>query len=158
MADSGVKAGVYFLRNFGTNTVVDLHEATKVQGWRKRELDDEWVSAQLWIITPVKDSESEYTIRNAMSRTYLDLEGGSNKSGTPVVGHEGNKHQIHEQRWKIQPDTETPHTYVIENGQASETYLDLSKGLADDGTPLVGHSGTGTDTDNKNQLWCLDLV
>ena len=47
---------------------------TKVQGWSKRELEDHRVSNQLWIITRIGDSD-EFRIRNATSRTCLDLRG-----------------------------------------------------------------------------------
>lgn len=45
----------------------------RVQGFAKRELDDIWVPAQLWVIAPVRDDPGKYTIQNANSRTYMDL-------------------------------------------------------------------------------------
>ena len=49
---------------------------TKVQGWQQRELNDVWVSAQLWIVTSINNS-GEYSIQNANSRTYLTLTDGT---------------------------------------------------------------------------------
>lgn len=48
---------------------------TKVQGYAKRELNDSWVSAQLWIISQV-GNDAVYTIQSAGSRTFLDLDKG----------------------------------------------------------------------------------
>ena len=48
---------------------------TKVQGFAKHELNDVWASAQLWIIARVPNTDT-YTIQNANSRTYLDLQNG----------------------------------------------------------------------------------
>jgi hypothetical protein len=42
-----------------------------VQGYAKRELSDDWVPAQLWVINEV--GNNLYTIENTNSRTYLDL-------------------------------------------------------------------------------------
>ena len=83
---------------------------TKVQGWQQRELNDVWVSAQLWIVTSI-NSSGEYSIQNANSRTYLTLTdgmwliiglfaytsqhlygltfAGSSADNTPIVGFHG---------------------------------------------------------------------
>ena len=55
---------------------------TKVQGWTKRELNDVWVSAQLWIVTSI-NSSGEYSIQNANSRTYLTLTDGMRRAIYP---------------------------------------------------------------------------
>lgn len=53
-------------------TLIEILTGTKILGREKRELSDEWVSAQLWIIVKI-DRNSVYTIQNANSRTYMDL-------------------------------------------------------------------------------------
>ena len=55
---------------------------TKVQGWQQRELNDVWVSAQLWIVTSI-NSSGEYSIQNANSRTYLTLTDGMRRAIYP---------------------------------------------------------------------------
>ena len=51
---------------------LNLVIGTKVQGYEKRELSDEWVPAQLWVITKA-EGDSVYKIENANSRTIMDL-------------------------------------------------------------------------------------
>ncbi|EJF58760.1 ricin B-like protein, partial [Dichomitus squalens LYAD-421 SS1] len=103
MAALTIETGVYFIQNAGTGTVLDLTlgsnaNGTKVQGFTKHELNDVWVSAQLWIIAQVPGTD-EYTIQNANSRTYLDLTGSTSlateRNGTPLIGFEptGNPNQ-----------------------------------------------------------------
>ncbi|KAI0826154.1 hypothetical protein BC629DRAFT_52896 [Irpex lacteus] len=53
-------------------TLIEILTGTKILGREKRELSDEWISAQLWIIVKI-DRNSVYTIQNANSRTYMDL-------------------------------------------------------------------------------------
>lgn len=48
---------------------------TPVQGWEKRQLNDLWVPAQLWVVTPVGNS-SVYALQNATGRTFLDVKAG----------------------------------------------------------------------------------
>lgn len=55
---------------------------TKVQGYEKRELEDNWASAQLWIITQV-DTNGKYNIRNALSKTWMYLSKPSWPPPTP---------------------------------------------------------------------------
>lgn len=43
---------------------------TKVQGFAKHELSENWVPAQLWV---VNKNGNDYTIENANSRTLLTL-------------------------------------------------------------------------------------
>ncbi len=46
-----------------------------MQGYKKRELSVDGVSAQLWIITKVADNDAYY-LENANSCTYLTLKDG----------------------------------------------------------------------------------
>ncbi|TBU36298.1 ricin B lectin domain-containing protein [Dichomitus squalens] len=154
MVSRTIKDGVYFIQNVGTDTVLDLTDGssangTKVQGFTKHELNDEWVSAQLWIITQVPGTD-EYTIQNANSRTYLDLTESNPQNGTPIIGYEptGNPNQ----HWIITRNS-TKTAYVIENAGATGTYVDLLDGDSADGTAVNGWAGEGPTTTNTNQLW-----
>lgn len=95
-----------------------LSPGTKVQGYQKRELSDEFVPAQLWVITQAGDN-SVYKIENANSRTIMDLTGsmsvsslyqivvskippgsaGNPANGTPIIGYQSNGNP--NQRWAI---------------------------------------------------------
>ncbi|KAI0768440.1 ricin B-like lectin [Irpex lacteus] len=147
--------GIYFIQNAGTGTVLDLNggsgaNGTKIQGFAKRELNDPWVPAQLWIITKIDNSDS-YTVENANGRTYVDLTNGLVADNTPIIGNQGPGGA--NQRWKFIRNTKKT-AYVIQN-EASKTYIDLYGGGVPDGTPVNGYAGSGADTTNQNQLWQL---
>ncbi|TBU38765.1 ricin B-like lectin [Dichomitus squalens] len=153
MAALTIETGVYFIQNAGTGTVLDLTggsnaNGTKVQGFTKREINDVYVSAQLWLIAQVPGTD-EYTIQNANSQTYLDLTGSNVQSGTPLIGYQptGNPNQ----RWIIKRNS-TNTAYVIGNG-ATGTYVDLLNGGSANGTAVNGWAGEGPATTNPHQLW-----
>ncbi|KAI0090539.1 ricin B-like lectin [Irpex rosettiformis] len=153
MAAAQIESGVYFIQNVGTGTVLDLTDGsnvdnTKVQGFEKRELNDVWVSAQLWIISQV-GTDPVYTIQNANSRTYADLSGSNLQSGTPIIGFHGTGNP--NQNWIITRNT-LKTAYVIRN-QATGTYVDLLNGGTANGTAVNGWAGEGVDTPNPHQLW-----
>ncbi|KIP12207.1 carbohydrate-binding module family 13 protein [Phlebiopsis gigantea 11061_1 CR5-6] len=142
-----IEAGVYYIQNIGTNTVVDLGDDspepdTKIQGYQKRELSDPWVSAQLWVIYPVQGSTDTYQIRNAGARlSFVDLTNGNHDNGSDS------------QKW-IFTRNAADTAYVIRN-LASGTYVDLLNGNAANGTRINGWSGSGHTTTNPHQLWAL---
>ncbi|TBU21800.1 ricin B-like lectin [Dichomitus squalens] len=157
MAASTIENGVYFIQNVRTGTVIELavgssKDGTIVQGYVKRELNDVSVSAQLWIIGHAGNT-GEYTIQNANSRTYLDLQGNSAPEngghGTRVIGY----HQtgVQSQRWIIKRSSKNT-SYSIING-VTGTYMDLDGGS--NGTPIMTFRGEGIgySTTNENQLW-----
>lgn len=98
--------------------VTECISGTKVQGYTKRELNDSWVSAQLWIISQV-GNDAVYTLQSAGSRTFLDLDKGTpftsitspieltcsglTANGTSIIGYQetGNPNQ----RWIITRNT-----------------------------------------------------
>ena len=112
------------------NITLSFRAGTRVQGFQKHELNNVWVSAQLWIITANEDGS--YTIQNANSRTYLDLTGstsfiirllpcvnsgygygvaGNIANGTPLIGYQGTGNP--NQKWIIKRNsTNTAYVYV----------------------------------------------
>jgi hypothetical protein len=93
-----------------------LITGTPVQGYVKRQLSDNWVPAQLWIISQV--GTNLYTIENANSRTYMDLGmlfrththecthetgPGAKPNGTPILGRPGTGSD--HQKWVITQGT-----------------------------------------------------
>ncbi|KAI0777107.1 ricin B-like lectin [Irpex lacteus] len=153
MASTEIESGIYYIQNTSSGRVLELHhgstaDGTKILGREKRELSDEWVSAQLWIIVKI-DRDSVYTIQNANSRTYMDLVKGNAANGTPIVGcHHIN---IANQRWIITLSASKT-AYVIKS-QATGTYLDLFGGASPEASSVTGWAGAGASTSNTHQLW-----
>ncbi|EPS97735.1 hypothetical protein FOMPIDRAFT_82407 [Fomitopsis schrenkii] len=148
-----IKSGVYFIQNAGTRTVLDLpngdsSNGIKVQGFKKREFIDGWVTAQLWVVSKVA-SDPVYSIENARSGTCLDLSNSESKNGTPIIGYEATGHP--NQHWVIHRNNADT-GYVIEN-KATSTYVDLQGGNSANGTPVQSWAGEGVQITNKNQLW-----
>ena len=94
-------------------TVRSRMAGTKIQGYQKRELNDPWAPAQLWVIAQVGTSDL-YTIENTNSRTYLQLGMvslahsqrlyswiciDSNANGAPIAGY--NSTGKPDQQWAI---------------------------------------------------------
>ncbi|EPS97737.1 hypothetical protein FOMPIDRAFT_82405 [Fomitopsis schrenkii] len=147
-----IQSGVYFIQNAGTGTVLDLENgssanSTKVHGYQKRELSDNWVPAQLWVVSLVEGNL--YTIENTNSRTYLDLTASNVASGTPIIGYQGTSNP--NQRWAILRNSADT-AYVIQN-QATGTFVDLLDGNSANLTPVNGWAGQGVTTPNTHQLW-----
>ncbi|TBU56072.1 ricin B-like lectin [Dichomitus squalens] len=160
MAAETINDGVYFIQNLGKGTVLDLESGssknnTKVKGHKKREINDPWVSAQLWLIARVPGTV-KYTIQNANSRTFLDLKGGVAESETPLVGYEATNKVT--QHWMIQRNSNGT-AYVIFNAKSTSAstplFIDLYAGGVVDGTPIKGIVGEGSVTPNTNQLWII---
>ncbi|KAI0725908.1 ricin B-like lectin [Fomitopsis betulina] len=109
----------------------------KVYGSQKHKLSDNWIPAQLWVVSQVGD-DAAYTIENTNSRTYLDLTDGNPKIGTPIIGYQStdNQHQGHR----------------VHN-QASGTYVDLLNGHSASLTPVNGWTGMDVASTNPHQLW-----
>ncbi|EPS97703.1 hypothetical protein FOMPIDRAFT_82435 [Fomitopsis schrenkii] len=154
MPSAPVPSGVYFIQNLGTGTVLDLDNGssangTKVHGYQKRDLSDNWVPAQLWVVSQIGDS-SLYTIENANSRTNLDLTGSNAADGTPIIGSQATP-DAENQRWAILRNREDT-AYVIQN-KGSGTYVDLLYGNSANLTPVNGWAGQGVTTPNTHQLW-----
>ncbi|EPS97740.1 hypothetical protein FOMPIDRAFT_82402 [Fomitopsis schrenkii] len=145
-----VPDGVYFIQNYGTGTVLGLDDGssangTKVYGFQKRDLSDNLVPAQLWVVS--QDENAVYTIENTNSRTYMDLP--SSASETPIIGNQGTGDTS--QQWTITRNT-ADIAYVVQN-RATGTYIDLLAGSSADLTPVNGWAGFGVSTPNDNQLW-----
>jgi hypothetical protein len=156
MASLQVQTGIYFIQNAATGTVVDLKDGsnaqgTKIQGYQKRELNDSWVPAQLWVISQVGSSEL-YTIENTNSRTFLQLD--SNANGAPIAGFNANGNT--NQQWVITRNS-TNTSYVIAN-RSTGTYFDLYNGGSANLTPVNGWTGSGSATTNPHQLWNIVRV
>ncbi|KAI0768439.1 ricin B-like lectin [Irpex lacteus] len=146
--------GVYFIKNVGTGTVLDLEKGTadngtRVIGHAKRELNDQWVPIQLWVVAKTGNGDY-YTVQNAKSLTYMTLTDGLAASGTPIVGHERSGDNQH---WQFTRNTANT-AFVIKN-EASGTYVDLYNGGFTDGTAVNGWPGSGASTTNTHQLWEL---
>lgn len=148
MAALRLKDGVYFIQNRGSGTCMELHDGssdndTKVEGHRKRDLDDELVDRQLWIIT---NQGGTYKIQSARSGKYMEV---PDTSGSSVVCNASSI--VKKQKWDI-VRSNAGTAYVIQN-QSSNNYADLEKGSDADGTSVLGSSGVGSATTSNDQLW-----
>lgn len=152
MATPSIQDGVYYIQNSGSGTVVDLFDGSsnpgaKLQGYQKHELGNVWAPAQLWIIT--SDDEGLYTLQNANSRTFVEL--NSPENGTRMVCNPPNGKKS--QQFKITRSSGGTY-YVIQNVE-TQTYMDLYNGGAANNTPVNGWKGSGPTTENPNQLWLI---
>ncbi|KAI0090544.1 ricin B-like lectin [Irpex rosettiformis] len=151
MTAERIENGIYFIQNVGTGTVIDLAGASaidgaKLQGFAKRDLNDDIVGAQLWYISHV-GNEPVYTIRNIRSLTYADLYGFNAADGTPIVGFHGTGGQ--NQHW-VFISTPDKKGYNIRN-VATGTFIDLYAGGPGNCTPINGWTGLPS----MNQVWRL---
>ncbi|KAI0809246.1 ricin B-like lectin [Irpex lacteus] len=152
MSAEKIEPGIYMIKNTGTGTVVTLKggsadDGTSVQGYKKRELSVDGVSAQLWIITKVADNDAYY-LENANSCTYLTLKDGLSADNTPIIGNKSTDGSSN-QHWKFFLNSEGT-AYRITN-VASNTCVDLYYGGSDDGTAVAGWAWNGWD--NVHQVW-----
>jgi len=162
MAALFVENGVYFIQNVGTGTVVDLKdgsnaENTKIQGWKKRELDDVLVPAQLWVISKTGNKDNDYdtyTIQNANSRTYMTLPEDTQGNYRAIVGSQRYGESDRElQEWKIvRNDNVTAYT-IMNVDNEEKAFVDLLNGGKDNGTDVYSWDGVGVTTTNTHQLW-----
>ncbi|GJE89267.1 ricin B lectin domain-containing protein [Phanerochaete sordida] len=156
MAAKIVQSGVYFIQNVASGTVLDLvggsdTDGTKVTATTKRELCEQQVATQLWVIQ-LDDNERDSQpchIESAASRTYLDLTNGT--SDLICNGLKGRNDDPDNQWWLITRDSKRT-AYVIFN-TSTKTYVTLKDGKVASGTSVVGASGTGSATTDTNQLW-----
>ncbi|KAI0092323.1 ricin B-like lectin [Irpex rosettiformis] len=93
-----------------------------------------------------------YRIQNLSSGTVLDLTDGSSTDGTRIQGfaeRELTDVWVPAQLWVVALVSGT-NIYTIQNA-CSRTYVDISGGSFNDGTPLVGFEGTS----KSEQRWAL---
>ncbi|KIO23020.1 carbohydrate-binding module family 13 protein [Tulasnella calospora MUT 4182] len=94
-----------------------------------------------------------YVLTNIMSRTVLDLKGGSSSAGKRCAGYSRNTNdRIDHQLWIVKHDNSN-NTYTLKNFRGG-TYLDLEGGNTSNGTYANCSSWTGGD----HQLWALERV
>lgn len=151
--------GVYYIQNLGTNTVLDLTNGstsndTPVQGWEKRQLNDPWVPAQLWIIAPVGNNPA-CTVENATGRTFLDVKAGASANGTPVVGNASSGGAS--QHWVFTASNSNKSAFIISNA-STNTVVDLKDGNKANGATVQAWANDGAATTNPNQLWHVTRV
>ncbi|KIP12205.1 carbohydrate-binding module family 13 protein [Phlebiopsis gigantea 11061_1 CR5-6] len=144
-----ITPGVYFIKNTGSGTVIDIASGNGgVLGWKMHSYAEPTVSRQLWIINPVDSENQVYQIRNVDGTHYLDIPNGNPATGTPVVSSDNTGQSSI--NWQITPAPDSS-GYVIRNN-ASNTYVDLYLGGSANGTAINGWAG-GPPFTNTHQLW-----
>ncbi|TBU29675.1 hypothetical protein BD311DRAFT_660675, partial [Dichomitus squalens] len=140
-----------FIQNIGTGTVCDLAWGAKVQGYSKRELNDPLVSAQLWIIIRVE--HDEYTIRNAMSCTYMDIQASAKLHfdwfATRAKPSKNMSSKL--ARWTIRRNNNK--TAYLTSTWLAGTYHSLCMMGTENGTKIQIWEGIGPSTNHQLQLW-----
>ncbi|KAI0809245.1 ricin B-like lectin [Irpex lacteus] len=156
MSAEKIELGVYIIKNTGTGTVLTINggnsdDGTSVQGYKKRDLDNVGVPAQLWILNKASSTDA-YWLQNANSRTYLTLKDGGSADHTPIIGNKST--YATDQHWQFFPNPQKT-AYRIAN-VAAGTCIDLYGGGTADGTAVNGWGFGGWV--NKNQVWELVRV
>ncbi|THH26414.1 hypothetical protein EUX98_g7776 [Antrodiella citrinella] len=113
---------------------------------------------QLWFVQAVSDAsvppyDTQYTIRNLRSGTYMDLANTTPyANGATLIGRARGGASQH---WFIRPDQAG--TMRICNC-VTETYIDLNEGISSKGAVISGWDWVGYGQPRYNQLWNFERV
>jgi hypothetical protein len=146
-----IAIGYYTLTSQCSGKVLDVLEASKLDGAKIQQWKLNGNVAQQWKIEPVKGAPGYYILTSRCSGKVLDVVDASNRDGAKIQQWSLNGNTA--QHWKIDPVADAP-GYFILTSRSSGKVLDVIDASKLDGARIQQWSLNG----NNAQHWKLNLV
>jgi hypothetical protein len=151
ITDVSTNSGVYTITNLATKKLLEMSNATEVQGARVQEWSNANLASQQWVFNDL--GTGYFTIVNRNSGQALEIGGSDDQVRTP--GTYANQWPLwggDKQQWRRDYDPAT-NSYTLTN-KASGYVLEIGGGETGDGAPANQWYGWG----GTHQKWIIEYV
>jgi len=146
-----IAIGYYTLTSRNSGKLLDVLDASKLDGAKIQQWKLNGNIAQHWKIEPVKDAPGYYILTARCSDKALDVNESSKLDGAKV--QQWTRHGQANQQWKIDPVQGAPGYYTL-TSKCSGKVLDVNAASKLDGEKVQQWAPNG----GTNQQWKLDMV
>jgi len=146
-----ISTGFYILTSKCSGKVLDVLDASKLDGAKIQQWKLNGNVAQHWKIEPVASAPGFYTLTSRCSGKVLDVLDASTQDGAKIQQWKLNGNAA--QHWKINPVAGVP-GYFLLMSRSSGKVLDVLDASTQDGAKIQQWRQNG----NSAQYWKLDLV
>jgi len=150
-SQSSIAIGFYLLTSKCSGKVLDVLDASKLDGARIQQWKRNGNVAQHWKIEPVSGAPGYYILTSRCSGKVLDVLDASTQDGAKIQQWSLNGNAA--QHWKITPVASAP-GYFLLTSRCSGKVLDVLDASTQDGAKIQQWKQNG----NAAQYWKLDLV
>lgn len=146
-----IAIGFYTLTSKCSGKVLDVLDASKLDGARIQQWKLNGNTAQHWKIEPVAGAPGFYTLTSRSSGKVLDVLNASTQDGAIIQQWSLNGNAA--QHWRFDPVAGAPGYYIL-TSRCSGKVLDVLNASTQDGAKIQQWKQNG----NAAQYWKLDLV